>query len=538
MATRCRGVDMSEDSAVARDWSDVSMDETQKPASRDETDRPTRTCGRTRLCALSETAYRTLRATYWPGDDSDTTSEVAVAQDTSIRLHRVTLDGREEYTLELCLTGVPSLADVLVDGEWREIPENLRTIDSNADSNQVRIDALRGTIERVELPHRHLACAGYATVSFASNVQPADAARHLEPYISIERSSTEPLDIVEIVDHETYEAARQVHQFFEWQAWSRLRGHPRRGPAGDGFSFFRVDDQIVGAFRMPAYRDPGQIFYLRTSPHAPWHMIRHPEVTRSRYALARMVRTIAAAKGQKAGVMCLHASAFVADDGAYALCGDEGAGKTTNLLTALSVVGARLLSNDRVFIRAEHGRAIAYGYPHAIPVRAGTARAYRHLQSALARDPNAASSIASVFDHVARDRASSNTAIRGEASRFFTAIELANRFGTSVCTGAPLAGIIMLDSARRVTRPMWTRISGVDLAVRLHEHLHQQFCNAQTFWTELLDGGRPGISRAVAGAIEKTPVYSLNSWHRLPEAWQEFKTLTIDGPTTSGHGIH
>lgn len=477
---------------------------------------------RTRTCALSEAAYRKLRAVYAHGRVGDEPIEVPIGPDISMRLSCRALHGRDEFALEIRMPEAPSLIDVLFDGEWREIPEDLARIDFSPDGNAARLDRLREAVERVEPIYRRLAHAGYATVGFASNTDVSDVAGHLEPYVSI-AEATGPCDLLEVVDRVACETARQVHQSFEWQAWSRLRGHPRRGPAGDGYSFFRLNDRVVGAFRMPSFRDDDQVFYLSTGRQAPWYVIRHPDAVGPQHALARAVRAVAAAKAQAAGIICVHASAFVTDAGAFMLCGDEGAGKTTNLLTALSVLGARFLSNDRVFIRAEHGRAMAYGYPHSIPVRAGTSRADGQLERRLARSPGTPPSRASVFDHVARDRESSDSVVAGEASRFFTALELSSQFGTSVCTAAPLAGIIVLDGDRAATAPTWVRRRTGRPADHLARHLHQHFCNAQTFWTELLDSGRPAIPPVVADALAETPILSLNSWHRLPEAWQEFR---------------
>lgn len=72
-------------------------------------------------------------------------------------------------------------------------------------------------------------------------------------------------------------------------------------------------------------------------------------------------------------VQC-HASAWIKPTGrAVVLGGDSGFGKTTALHRALEG-GAKFLSNDRVFLRLEHERMLARGYPLAMNVGCGTIR--------------------------------------------------------------------------------------------------------------------------------------------------------------------
>jgi hypothetical protein len=84
------------------------------------------------------------------------------------------------------------------------------------------------------------------------------------------------------------------------------------------------------------------------------------------------------------GVVCLHASAIVADGCAVAFVGPKGAGKST-VAAALAVRGARVIADDTIALRRRDGEwIVAPGYPrirlwpgsaHAIGQTAGAASA-------------------------------------------------------------------------------------------------------------------------------------------------------------------
>jgi hypothetical protein len=83
------------------------------------------------------------------------------------------------------------------------------------------------------------------------------------------------------------------------------------------------------------------------------------------------VRELAANRAQRTGGLLLHAAAFAAGDQGIVVAGPKRAGKTTLLLHALSAASARYVSNDRVLVTADRGRAIARGVPTIVRVRRG-----------------------------------------------------------------------------------------------------------------------------------------------------------------------
>jgi hypothetical protein len=104
----------------------------------------------------------------------------------------------------------------------------------------------------------------------------------------------------------------------------------------------------------------------------------------ARVALLRVVRELFTVACHRAGLLPLHAAAFVTGGGAVLVCGAKRAGKTSVLVHALER-GARFLSNDRVWIRL--GDA-----PHALPMptivmlRDGTLERFPSLCGAFERE--------------------------------------------------------------------------------------------------------------------------------------------------------
>lgn len=94
--------------------------------------------------------------------------------------------------------------------------------------------------------------------------------------------------------------------------------------------------------------------------------------TAGRTALMKVVREVAMSAAWRPPGLVLHAAAFALDGHAALLAGPKRAGKTSLLLHALRIPGARLLSNDRVVLAADGGRLVAHGLPTIVTLRPDT----------------------------------------------------------------------------------------------------------------------------------------------------------------------
>lgn len=72
----------------------------------------------------------------------------------------------------------------------------------------------------------------------------------------------------------------------------------------------------------------------------------------------RVVKQLVTTEFEAAGVVTIHASAFAVADGAVAVAGPPGAGKTSTVLAAVAT-GARMIANDKVYASTDaHGTRI------------------------------------------------------------------------------------------------------------------------------------------------------------------------------------
>jgi hypothetical protein len=90
---------------------------------------------------------------------------------------------------------------------------------------------------------------------------------------------------------------------------------------------------------------------------------------RLRTPLLRVVRELLMGEIFAAGWPLLHASAIESAGRVLAFLGPTAAGKTSLLLHALGLPGARLLANDRLCVRADGGAAVAFTVPTIVTVR-------------------------------------------------------------------------------------------------------------------------------------------------------------------------
>jgi hypothetical protein len=97
-----------------------------------------------------------------------------------------------------------------------------------------------------------------------------------------------------------------------------------------------------------------------------------PRNPRVRMALMRVVRELAVNRAQRTGGIVLHAAAFAAGGRGIVVAGPKCGGKTTLLLHALRTGSARYVSNDRVLVVCDRGRAVARGVPTIIALRRST----------------------------------------------------------------------------------------------------------------------------------------------------------------------
>ena len=490
-----------------------------------------RVSARTHVLSIPESAYEMLCRRYFGGLAPHELQWAEIDGGLVLGLQSFAMGRRREYRLHVKVGSGAEWLELLLDEQWREVPEPFWQLGREPlpTQNEQLIRGLANSLTQAGTRFQYLATGLGAVVGCASNTDQMPSLEYLEPYFSVHQSSRTSVNLVVIHDGDLHSLARDVHRACEWQSWNRIAGQAFSYLRGDGFSFFRVGDAIYGAFRMPLLRDAGQVFYLRERPQQPWYVIADPGVPHSQNVLARTVRIFANAQAQADGAVCLHAAGMVADGRAYLICGDQWAGKTSNLLTALKMVpGTRLLSNDRIILRVESGDVVAYGYPHLIGVRAGTARANPELSTVWSEGETSAST-GGEFDHAgAESPFESASGKHAESSRFFRPLDLADRLGTSVAVRAPLAGIIVLEK-ETVGLPLWEPLHSLDAREFIARHRHSHYDNAETFWSELLPAGEREPRLELVAALSAIPPFVLRSYGRLREAWKAFPGQRADG---------
>jgi hypothetical protein len=105
---------------------------------------------------------------------------------------------------------------------------------------------------------------------------------------------------------------------------------------------------------------------------------------RLRTPLLRVVRERVMGALFAAGWPLLHASAVERGGRAVAFLGATAAGKTSLLLHALGLAGARLLANDRLCVRRDGERVVAFPVPTIVTLRESGLAFFPHLAARLA----------------------------------------------------------------------------------------------------------------------------------------------------------
>lgn len=91
----------------------------------------------------------------------------------------------------------------------------------------------------------------------------------------------------------------------------------------------------------------------------------------ARMAAVRAVRELAAARAAALGDLPVHGAAVSAEDGVTLFVGPRRAGKSTLLAHALMHPGTCYVANDRAFVCAGDGTAVAHGMPTIVSLRDG-----------------------------------------------------------------------------------------------------------------------------------------------------------------------
>jgi hypothetical protein len=135
----------------------------------------------------------------------------------------------------------------------------------------------------------------------------------------------------------------------------------------------------------------------------------------TRVAVMRVVRELATTACLRDGLLPVHASAFVGEDGrATMICGPKLAGKTSLLVHALRW-GAGYLANDRVMLEPA-APLMAHGMPTIVSLRAGMLDLFPGLKELLELSPTR----------------------RPEASVGLTPAKLGELYGSAMVERAPL----------------------------------------------------------------------------------------------------
>lgn len=150
----------------------------------------------------------------------------------------------------------------------------------------------------------------------------------------------------------------------------------------------------AGAIELPLRHEEGGWRLVRDEPFAAFHRValdlrsvetvaERPE-PRLRTPLLRLVRELVMGDLFARGWPMLHASAIARDGAALAFVGATGAGKTSLLLHALRLDGARLLANDRAVVRDDGRSPAIFAVPTIFTLRESALAFFPRLAAALA----------------------------------------------------------------------------------------------------------------------------------------------------------
>ena len=450
----------------------------------------------------------------------DLTLRLECVEDVTWRGYRLRFDGEPSDLLGMLLAEFPSDACRPLDaaGVLPAAREELLA------GNQRALDRLLAGAENVET-RRWTLGSDLVRISFASSGDIDQEAAFLAPYYAILPSTGDGECAVGILgDHHLFASAESLWREFDAQVWDNLPGQPRLVSHGEGYRFFAtVDGSILGRFHYPSLRDTVPVLFMRAAAGQWW--VLHDGSPEGHRTSGRALRAFASCHAMHAGAIPVHASAFINSDGdTYLICGEKGAGKTTNLIAALGVLpGARLLSNDRVFLRESGEDILVFGSPHSIPVRIGSLLASADFLRSLGR--NGGTLFAGrergydIGVHLRESECRGARQLEHSGEQlFFDPMELARELGTTVCTRGRLRGVIAPerfdagDARWRMLPPEAAR----DLVAR---HTHPYFENASPYWNDLLPRV-PWHGLPDALDFSRVSVWRIDSHDDLYDAWR------------------
>lgn len=204
----------------------------------------------------------------------------------------------------------------------------------------------------------------------------------------------------------------------------------------------------------------------------------------------------------------LHAAAVAIDGRAIAMLGPKGAGKTTLWLYLLRSVAAAAVANDRAFVRAAPGGAVAlYGVPTAVKIRAATVAGCPPLTAGL---PDIERPYLYSLDEL-RD-ADPGRACAATNDLALSPAQLLHQMRIAPCAAAPLS--VLLVPRVCADRDGWriAPIAASELPALLRANLYGSRAGERPPTVfETLDGGRPSPpDEQIAHLAHCVPAYRVD----------------------------
>lgn len=406
------------------------------------------------------------------------------------------------------------------------VPENAHLPSPRGElvaDNQCRIDTLLA--RAADLGGRVLMVgSALCSVPFSCPEGTDVLARFLTPYYRLTPAPATSAPVLRIVsDGGLFSEAGDLWRSFEYQVWDNVPGHPRTVSRGDGYRFYATrEGSVLGRFRYPYQRDGVPALFARGTDDC-WNVL-HDGSMHGHRAAGRALRAFACRDALCGGAISVHASAFTdARGGVYLICGDKGAGKTTNVIEALGAVpGARLVSNDRVFLHATDAGVVVTGSPHSIPVRIGSFLASADMRRKL--DDRAGTMFGGHergYDVGVTIQQTEYGNARGLGTTgeqiFFDPVELAAMLGTTVLSSGLLRGVIVIERGG-AAHPGWEALPGACTRDILERHEHPLYESASPYWNDLL--GPPAERMRPAGlALDGVKAWSIRGHMDLAATW-------------------
>lgn len=246
--------------------------------------------------------------------------------------------------------------------------------------------------------------------------------------------------------------------------------HPSRGAAIGFFALdsglAMVEERRVSEREWRLFFDPRlEVFYRVDRSGLDVEIVARVDTPRARVAALRVLREFVMGDARTRGRSIIHAAAIATDGGVILVAGPKASGKTTTLLSCLSLGVGTFVANDRVSLSRSASGFFARGLPTLVSLQAGLMIFFPTLSERLEEEKY---SYRKTLEEHARNR------LKGRPSgppwdlspaQFLAAV------GIGATAGGPATCVLFLSPESRGRNAYWRRLKEEEATARLAENL-------------------------------------------------------------------